>query len=92
MRYRKHGKPYHPSQITCFGQRISPERLEGLMENIVEKLRNAGGRGEIVACDATFIKAYSKRDPKDDSLKAIAILTPGLGGLRRVIGSATSST
>jgi len=24
-------------------------------------------RGEIVACDATFIKAYSKRDPKDDS-------------------------
>jgi hypothetical protein len=24
-------------------------------------------KGEIVACDATFIKAYSKRDPEDDS-------------------------
>ncbi|MBS7649366.1 transposase, partial [Candidatus Bathyarchaeota archaeon] len=49
-------------------QRIGPERLESLMETIVDKLRNAGAvKGEIVACDATFIKAYSKRDPKDDS-------------------------
>jgi IS5 family transposase len=38
------------------------------METIVGKLRDAGViKGEIVACDATFIKAYSKRDPRDDS-------------------------
>jgi len=34
---------------------------------VFHKLRNAGAvKGEIVACDAIFIKAYSKRDPKDD--------------------------
>jgi len=38
------------------------------METILDRLRDAGVvMGEIVACDATFIKAYSKRDPKDDS-------------------------
>jgi hypothetical protein len=38
------------------------------METIVGRLRDAGVvKGEIVACDATFVKAYSKRDPKDDS-------------------------
>jgi len=31
------------------------------MENVVEKLGNAGViKGEIVACYATFIQAYSK--------------------------------
>lgn len=61
-------KPYHPSQITRFRQRIGPERLERLMEELVGRLRDAGVvKGEIVACDATFIQAYSKRDPKDDS-------------------------
>jgi IS5 family transposase len=68
MRIEEHEKSYHPSQLTRFRQRIGPERLESLMENIVDKLRNAEVvKGEIVACDATFIKAYSKRDPKDDS-------------------------
>jgi len=38
------------------------------MEYILARLRDAGViKGEIVACDATFIKAYSKRDPEDDS-------------------------
>jgi transposase len=61
-------KPYHPSQLTRFRQRIGPQRLENMMETIVDKLRDAVVvKGEIVACDATFIKAYSKRDPKDDS-------------------------
>ena len=41
---------------------------ESLMETIIGWLRDAGAvKGEIVACDATFIKAYSKRDPKEDS-------------------------
>jgi len=64
----KHEKPYHPSQLTRFRRRVSPERLERIMETIVGRLRDAGVvKGEIVACDATFVKAYSKRDPKDDS-------------------------
>jgi IS5 family transposase len=64
----EHEKPYHPSQLTRFRQRVGPERLERIMETIVGRLRDAGAvKGEIVACDATFIKAYSKRDPKDDS-------------------------
>jgi IS5 family transposase len=61
-------KPYHPSQLTRFRQRLGPERLESLMETVIDKLMDAGVvKGEIVACDATFIKAYSKRDPRDDS-------------------------
>ena len=61
-------KPYHPSQLTRFRQRLGPEMLESLMETIIGWLRDAGAvKGEIVACDATFIKAYSKRDPKEDS-------------------------
>jgi len=61
-------KPYHPSQLSRFRQRLGPERLESIMGTILDKLRNTGVvKGEIVACDATFIKAYSKRDPKDDS-------------------------
>jgi len=61
-------KPYHPSQLTRFRQRVGTERLEEIMETVVGKLRDAGVvKGEIVACDATFIKAYSKRDPEDDS-------------------------
>jgi transposase len=64
----EHEKPYHPSQLTRFRQRVGPERLERIMETIVGRLRDAGVvKGDIVVCDATFIKAYSKRDPKDDS-------------------------
>jgi len=63
-----HEKPYHPSQLCRFRQRIGPDRLERLIETIVEKLRNAGViKCEIVTCDAPFIEAYSKRDSKDDS-------------------------
>jgi transposase len=64
----EHEKPYHPSQMSRFRQRLGPERLECLMEAIVGRLRDAGAvKGEVLVCDATFIQAYSKRDPKDDS-------------------------
>jgi hypothetical protein len=44
-----------------------PKRLERMMGDLVG-LRDAGAvKGKIVVCDATFIQAYSKRDPKDDS-------------------------
>jgi len=61
-------KPYHPSQLTRFRQRADSKRLERIMDGIIDGLRDAGAvKGEIVAYDATFIKAYSKRDHKDDS-------------------------
>ena len=62
-----HEKPYHPSQLTRFRNRVGPERLEGIMNGLLEEL--AVGEvinGEILAMDATFIKAWSRRDPADD--------------------------
>jgi transposase len=35
-------KPYHPSQLTRFRQRIGPERLEAIMEYILARLKDAG--------------------------------------------------
>jgi len=32
-------KPYHPSQLCRFRKRIGPERLERIMDSILEKLR-----------------------------------------------------
>jgi hypothetical protein len=42
------------------------------MENVVGRGRDAGVIKGVIVCDATFIKAYSKRDPKDDSRVARA--------------------
>jgi len=60
-------KPYHPSQLTRFRSRVGPERLETIIASLVEELIEGGIiRGETVAMDATFIKAYSKRDSRDN--------------------------
>jgi IS5 family transposase len=60
-------KPYHPSQLTRFRNRIGTKRLERIMKKLVRKLLKAGViSGEIVVMDATFIKAYSKRDPHEN--------------------------
>jgi len=60
-------KPYHPSQLTRFRNRVGPERLETIIAGLVEELIQGGLiRGETVAMDATFIKAYSKRDSHDN--------------------------
>jgi len=60
-------KPYHPSQLTRFRNRVGPERLETIIASLVKELIQGGLiRGETVAMDATFIKAYSKRDSHDN--------------------------
>jgi transposase len=60
-------KPYHPSQLTQFRNRIGTKRLERIMKKLVRKLLKAGViSGETVVMDATFIKAYSKRDPHEN--------------------------
>jgi len=62
-------KPYYPFWMSLFKKRLGAKRLQRIMEIIAGRLRDAVViKGEIVVvCDATFIKAYSKRDPKDDS-------------------------
>lgn len=61
-------KPYHPTQLTRFRNRIGAKRLEKIMRRMVRKLLKGGVMsGETVVMDATFMKAYSKRDPHDNS-------------------------
>jgi IS5 family transposase len=61
-------KPYHPSQLTRFRNRVGPERLEAVINSLLEVLVEGGiVKGEALALDATFIKAWSRRDPADDS-------------------------
>lgn len=61
-------KPYHPSQLTRFRDRVGPERLEEIMSGLIEELVEGEViKGESIALDATFIKAWSRRDPADDS-------------------------
>src|SRR3990170_1497663 len=60
--------PYHPSQLTRFRQRVGTERLERIMNKLLLELLKGGViGGETVALDATFVKAYSRRDPHDNS-------------------------
>ncbi len=61
-------KPYHPSQLTRFRNKVGPERLTTIMNSLLEELMESGIiKGETLALDATFIKAWSRRDPVDDS-------------------------
>jgi len=61
-------KPYHPSQLTRFRNRIGIERLERIMNSLVDELLKGGLIiGKTIVMDATFIKAYSKRDPHENS-------------------------
>ncbi len=61
-------KPYHPTQMTRFRNRARVERLERIMNCLVSELLKGGLIiGKIVVMDATFIKAFSKRDPHENS-------------------------
>ncbi|MEM4251419.1 MAG: hypothetical protein QW828_06265 [Candidatus Bathyarchaeia archaeon] len=60
-------RPYRPSILSRFRERIGPEALQQVMVHCVKhldqmKVLDAG----TVALDATFIEAYSRRDPKDN--------------------------
>jgi IS5 family transposase len=61
-------KPLHPSHLTRFRNRIGTRRLERIMNKLIRRLLRAGMiGGETVAMDATFIEAYSMRDPHQNS-------------------------
>jgi transposase len=51
-------KPYHPSQLTRFRNKVGPESLENIMNNLLKELVDGGTiKRETIALDATFIKA-----------------------------------
>ena len=61
-------KPYHPSQLTRFRNKVGPEKLTDIMNSLIRELLEVNIiKGETLALDATFIKAWSRRDPADDS-------------------------
>jgi len=60
--------PYHPSQLSRFKKRVGARRLRRIMNKLVKELLKGGLiNGETVVLDATFVKAYSRRDPHDNS-------------------------
>jgi transposase len=60
--------PYDHSQLSRFKKRVGSRRLQRIMNNLVKKLLKCGViDGETVVLDATFVKAYSRRDPHDNS-------------------------
>jgi transposase len=67
-------KPYHPSQMTRFRNRIGIEKLERIMNSLIDELLK--GRliiGKTIVLDATFIKAYSKRENSNKPITSIII-------------------
>ena len=61
-------KPFHPSQLTRFRNRVGVERLESIMNALIgELIQKRIIKGKKVVFDATFVKAYSKRDIHDNS-------------------------
>ena len=59
-------KPYHPSILLRFRKRIGPEAFQQIMAHCVKQLDRMNVLdARTVAMDATFIKAYSRRDPED---------------------------
>lgn len=59
-------KPFGRSTTSRFRQRVGPERLERIMIRLVKQLDSMGVLdGKSLALDATFVKAYSRRDPED---------------------------
>src|SRR4030067_603979 len=60
--------PYHPSQLSRFKKRVGTRKLQRIMSKLLRELLKGGViNGETVVLDATFIKAYSRRDPHENS-------------------------
>jgi IS5 family transposase len=59
-------KPYGRSTLTSFRLRVGPEKFQRIMTYLVKQLGQMDVLdGETMALDATFIEAYSRRDPQD---------------------------
>jgi len=61
-------RPYDRATLMRFRRRVGPERLEHIMSRLVRQLEKMGVLGcDALALDATFIEAYSRRDPENNS-------------------------
>jgi hypothetical protein len=71
-------KPYHPSILSRFRKRIGPEAFQQVMAHCVKQLDRMNVLdARTVALDATFIEAYSRRDPKN-SRRGLSDIEAGL--------------
>jgi transposase len=71
-------KPYHPSTLSRFRKRIGPEAFQEIMAHCVKQLDRMNVLdARTVALDATFIEAYSRRDPKN-SRRGLSDIEAGL--------------
>src|SRR4030066_1290904 len=60
--------PYHPSQLSRFKKRVGTRKLQRIMSKLLREMLKGGViNGETGVLDATFIKAYSRRDPHENS-------------------------
>jgi transposase len=85
-------KPYHPSQLTNFRDRVGVERLEKILNSLIDELMKANLIvGKQVVFDATFVKAYSKRD-LTITAKALQIRKREQAETVKPMSSATSCT
>lgn len=65
----EHEKPYHASRIIRFRDNVGPELLEELICGLLVELVESGVIiSESVAMDAALVKAWSRRDPANDSV------------------------
>ncbi|MFH0848929.1 MAG: transposase, partial [archaeon] len=59
----------HPSTWTRFRQRVGSAILLLILGDLLRQLKKTGiHKASIIAMDPTFIKAYSKRDPKNNTV------------------------
>jgi len=59
----------HPSTWTRFRQRVGAARLQLILGDLLRQLAPTGVyKASAIAVDPTFIKAYSKRDPKNNTV------------------------
>jgi len=58
--------PYDRATLMRFRRRVGPEQFQGIIADLVKQLDGMGVlKDSVLALDATFIKAYSRRDPED---------------------------
>ncbi|MCJ7505425.1 transposase [Candidatus Bathyarchaeota archaeon] len=59
----------HPSTWTRFRQRVGAARLQLILGDLLRQLAPTGVyKASAIAVDPTFIKTYSKRDPKNNTV------------------------
>ncbi len=64
---REGERPYHPSILLKFRRKIGPQGFHRLMNRLIKQLDRIGILDSTFVLDATFIKAYSQKDPNDNS-------------------------